>query len=163
MSEGPREVEPFVGCGLHTEALREAWLLFLNPSWSHAMSLSSDTLQALRNLIEKDPALLERLRQVQDAAQGATLLSQVAQQAGIDVDTQQLRAYLESTPQHADAALSDAQLDQVAGGMNKSEFIAMSVFSFAIGCAVVSQKRVDAGARPAQGEHPLSAEFCLGL
>lgn len=127
------------------------------------MNLSSDILQALRSLIEKDPALLDRLRQVQDAAQGAALLSQAAQQTGIDVDPQQLRAYLESNLEDASAVLSDAQLDQVAGGMNKSEFIAMSVFSFAIGCAVVSQKRVDAGARPAQGENPLSAEFCLGL
>ncbi len=127
------------------------------------MNLSSDILQALRNLIEKDPALLERLRQVQDAAQGAALLSQAARQAGIDVTSESLRAYLEGSLQDGAEALSDEQLDQVAGGMNKSEFIAMSVFSLAIGCAVVSQKRVDAGARPAQGEHPLSAEFCLGL
>ena len=127
------------------------------------MNLSSDILQALRNLIEKDPALLDRLRQVQDAAQGAALLSQAARQAGINVTSESLRAYLEGSLQDGAEALSDAQLDQVAGGMNKSEFIAMSVFSFAIGCAVVSQKRVDAGARPAQGEHPLSAEFCLGL
>lgn len=127
------------------------------------MSLSSDTLQALCKLIEQDPVLLVQLRQTSDAAQGAALLSQVAQQAGINVTSESLRTYLEGNFHDVAAALSDAQLDQVAGGMSKSEFIAMSVFSFAIGCAVVSQKRVDAGARPARGEHPLSAEFCLGL
>ena len=127
------------------------------------MSLSSDTLQMLCKLIEQDPVLLAQLRQTSDAAQGATLLLQAAQQAGINVTLESLRAYLEGRLQNAATDLSDAQLDQVAGGMNKSEFIAMSVFSLAIGCAVVSQQRVDAGARPAQGVHPLSAEFCLGL
>jgi hypothetical protein len=124
---------------------------------------SSETLHALRSLIEKTPSLLEQLQQVGNAAQGAEILARAGMQAGIAIDAKELRANLESTASKmASQPLSDVQLNQVAGGMNKDGFIAMSVFTLAIGCAVMSQERYASGARPEPKVNPLSAEFCLG-
>lgn len=128
------------------------------------MSTPADTLQALRSLIEKTPSLLAQLQQVGNAAQGAAILTRAATQAGIEIDANELQVSLESAASQMTAQpLSDVQLNQVAGGMNKDEFIAMSVFTLAIGCAVVSQERVATGARPDPKMNPLSAEFCLGI
>lgn len=119
-----------------------AWPVSTTLLWRITVSLSAETLQTLRGLIEKDPVLLAQLQQTREAALGAALLTRVAQQAGISVDTEQLHAYLESSLQQADAALSDAQLDLVAGGMNKAEFIAASIFSLGIVCIAMSAERI---------------------
>ena len=106
------------------------------------MSLPEGTLKSLRGLIEKDPSLLAQLQQTDDALQAARILAQAASAAHLDLADDALRTHLESTIQQAATqALSDAQLEKVAGGAHVADFIAMSVFTFGIGCAVVSIRK----------------------
>ncbi len=90
------------------------------------MHLSSEILQALRKLLEQDSALLELLRQTPDVVQGAALLCQAAQQAGLDVRQDDLLKYF------AAQALDDGQLDKVAGGMSYAEREIASLFSLGL-------------------------------
>lgn len=105
------------------------------------MSLSEATLNGLRELVEKNLNLRIQLQQATCAAESAHLLALAAADAGLSADEEALRQYLESTAQKmADQALSDAQLDQVAGGMSKEGYIALSIFTFGTGCAIMSIK-----------------------
>ncbi|MEA3394265.1 MAG: hypothetical protein U9R55_06525 [Pseudomonadota bacterium] len=97
------------------------------------MHLSSEILQALRKLLEEDSALLELLRQTPDVVQGAALLCQAAQQAGLDVRQDDLLKYFAAqAPTVANQALDDGQLDKVAGGMSYAEREIASLFSLGL-------------------------------
>jgi hypothetical protein len=106
------------------------------------MSLTDNTLNSLRKLVENNPSLLAQLHQSDDVAQSARLLAQAASAANIAVTEEALRAHLEISIQQAtQQALNDDQLDKVAGGMSKEGFIAffaLSVTTFGITCAAIS-------------------------
>lgn len=129
------------------------------------MSLSPESLQSLRNLIEKNPALLEQLQQAGDVAGSARILSQAASAANLPIEEAALRTHLESLSQQATSqALSDAQLDVVAGGgaWSKAAFIGMSIGTLGIGCVVVSRSVYDAG-KPLQNNWAVgTVDYCVG-
>ncbi len=122
------------------------------------MRLSEDTLQTLRTLIEKDPGLRAQLQQANDAAASARILSQAASAANLPVEEAALRTHLEDVSQRVSAeALSDAQLDKVAGG-GKDLYIAISVLSLGIGCAIVSA--LNNHRQVPGGKHFMDIETC---
>jgi hypothetical protein len=122
------------------------------------MTIPEPTLQTLRNLIEKNPALLAQLQHADDAAASARILSQAANAANLPVEEAALRIHLEDISQRISAeALSDAQLDKVAGGGGKELYIVISVLSLGIGCAVVSAMN---NLNPSGGKHFMDIETC---
>lgn len=105
------------------------------------MRLTEETLQALHTLVAQTPALQAQLQQSDDVAQAAHLLGQAARAAQIDITEEALCAHLRSAIQEVTAqaqALTDSQLERVAGGMSKTDFIVASVFSFGTACASLS-------------------------
>lgn len=103
------------------------------------MRLTEETLQSLHTLIAQNPALQAQLQQSDDVAQAARLLAQAARAAQIDITEDALRAHLESAIQEVTAqALTDNQLERVAGGMSKTNFIIVSIFSGGTFCATSS-------------------------
>ncbi len=103
------------------------------------MRLTEETLQALHTLVAQTPALQAQLQQSDDVAQAARLLGQAARAAQIDITEEALCAHLQSAIQEVTAqALTDSQLERVAGGMSKTDFIVASVFSFGTACASLS-------------------------
>lgn len=128
------------------------------------MTISAETLQTLRTLAETTPGLLTQLQQTKEASHAARLLVQAARQVGQEINEQDVCDFLEDCSRQATSnALHDDQLDNVAGGMTKEGFIAMSVFSLGIGCHVMSRNRNNStGDIPERGQHYMSPEFCLG-
>ncbi len=100
------------------------------------MSLTPEQTQALRALIEKNPALVERLQQSDDPAGAAAALAAAAGEAGLTIDAAALREHFEQGMSHT-GSLSDEQLEAVAGG-DIGGFIQMSILTFGIGCAAAS-------------------------
>jgi hypothetical protein len=129
------------------------------------MALSETTLQALHKLVENDPALLAQLQQTDDAAQSARILTEAARAAHIDVEETALCTHLEQLSAKAGSvALSDAQLDLVAGGgeWTRAAFVMMSVGTLGIGCAAVSRSVYDAG-KPLKNNWAVgTVDYCVG-
>jgi predicted ribosomally synthesized peptide with nif11-like leader len=99
------------------------------------MYLSETTLQSLRQLLEQDAALRERLQRARNTAEAAQTLVPAAKQAGLEVCEEDLRNFFASQiPGTADQVLNDEQLDKVAGGMSYIERQAASFFSFGLAC-----------------------------
>ena len=63
-----------------------------------------------------------------------------AREAGFEVSIQEMQAFFQGMAAQAEGELSDAELDQVAGGKSKvgTENVTMSVLSFRTVCAVGS-------------------------
>ncbi len=81
------------------------------------MNLQASHIQALRGLIEQSPALLEQLKQSKSIENSAKVLTEAAQKDGFQVTEAALREYMNNAmKQKQPAALSDTQLDAVAGG-----------------------------------------------
>jgi len=104
------------------------------------MTVSEQTLKALQELIQQDQELLVRVQACADADESAALISNAAAQQGICVSQAELLAhFLGADSAGLNMALSDDQLDAVAGGISDDAKMALiSVFSFGIGCAMIS-------------------------
>ena len=104
------------------------------------MSLSEKTLNALQTLMTQDKALLAQVQGTDDAAQAARIIAAAATQNGIEINEAELAQHFEEASKvAANQALSDSQLEAVAGGINDTEkMILVSIISLGIGCALVS-------------------------
>lgn len=103
------------------------------------MTNEIETLRQLRQAILDTPAMHQRLQGIRDLESLEALFVEIADQRGWQIDLKQLRPHLEaSMPSAAPEAISDQQLDAVAGGLNPDEFYAASAFSLWIACAVMS-------------------------
>ena len=100
------------------------------------MSLKPETIAQLQTLIQADPALIAQLQSCADAASSAAVIANAAAARGIDVSAPDVVAHFEASTTKQ-GAMSDAELEQVAAGAGH-EVILMSIFTFGIGCAVVS-------------------------
>lgn len=95
-------------------------------------------LEKLSRLIAEKPELAAALKAVSSPAAAAELLYKAGQENGVAVDRDALAAYLtERTAAAANGKLSDADLDQVAGGGVGGAILA-SIVSLGLGCAGVS-------------------------
>jgi hypothetical protein len=105
----------------------------------NTMNLQESHIQELRGLIEQSPALLEQLKQCKSMGESAKVLAEAARQKGLDIDEASLSAYYEqAAKQVQSSALSDAQLDAVAGGFTQDEWLVISIASLGLGCATLS-------------------------
>lgn len=110
-------------------------------------------MKALYARVAADPNLQQKFSQIMaDAAQdnqkgdlsgqAATeeKLLAFAKEAGYEVTIQEMQAFFQGMAAQAEGELSDAELDQVAGGKSKvgTENVALSVLSFGTVCAVGS-------------------------
>lgn len=105
------------------------------------MSLSPETLSALQTLMAQDAALMARVQTTPNTTQAAALIAEAAENNGIVVNEAELSSHLEAVSHTLTSqALSDRQLDAVAGGgsMNDDNFSWLSVFTLGVGCAVIS-------------------------
>jgi hypothetical protein len=84
---------------------------------STVIIITKEHIEALGDLIEKSPTLLEQLKQCKSINHSASLLAEAARQGALPIDEEALRAHLEkSFEKNQKHNLSDAQLDAVAGG-----------------------------------------------
>lgn len=97
---------------------------------------SNTTIESLSRLIAEKPALAEALKSVGDADQAVEILAKAGTENGIAVDKAGLKALLAERTAAAGAKLSDADLDQVAGGSLGGALL--SIFSVGFGCATIS-------------------------
>ena len=106
------------------------------------MPLSEQTLSALQQLMAHDKALLAQVQASSHTTQAANLIADAAIKAGIEVKLADLTAYFANPAQTATGqALSDQQLEAVAGGFTMGDDTAMillSIVSLGMTCAVVS-------------------------
>ena len=102
------------------------------------MTLSDKTLAELQQLLAQNPELLAQVQTVHDPAQAATLIAQAAAHKGLTISAAELTAHFAASAPTGQQALSDAQLDLVAGGGTAVDAVFMSIFTLGIGCAVVS-------------------------
>jgi urease accessory protein UreF len=85
------------------------------------MNLQESHIQALRDLIQKSPALRDQLKQSNSTGDSAKALAEAARQNGLPVDDVALLEYLNNEMQNVaqpfiKAEIADAQLEGVAGG-----------------------------------------------
>lgn len=91
----------------------------------------------LTRLLSEKPELVEALRGAASPEDAAEMLASAAKENGIAVDKAQLAAFHAEHAGSANAKLSDADLDNVAGGVS-GEGILFSIISGGIGCLAVS-------------------------
>ena len=85
-------------------------------------------------MIQADPALVAQLQSCTDAASSAAVIAKAAAAEGIDMSEPSLVAYFEAAIAKQ-GAMSDAELEQVAGGMPGW---AVSLLTVGVGCAGIS-------------------------
>lgn len=126
------------------------------------MSLSDQTLIELHQLMAQNAELLAQLQSANDAAQAAAIIASAADRNGIAVSETELAAHLEAASRNAASqALSDSQLEAVAGGLNDDGRMALiSVFTFGIGCALVSIGQAVGGTHADGTARYLDKKFC---
>ena len=126
------------------------------------MSLSEKTLTELHQLVAQNTDLLKRVQATNDAAQAAALIAQAATENGINVSEAELAAHFEQASAAAkDQALSDQQLEAVAGGINDDGRMALiSVFTLGLGCALVSIGQALGGKHIDGTAKYLDKQFC---
>ena len=103
-------------------------------------------MQELYKKVAGDITLQEKFNQILSEAEAAVkeateakLLS-FAREAGHEVSLEEMRIFFEGMATQAGGELSDAELDQVAGGksVNGSLKVVLSVVSVGVLCAVIS-------------------------
>ena len=99
-------------------------------------------MDALARLVADKPALAASLQSAPTSGAVADILEKAAQENGLDIDKTALAALLAEQTAAAGAKLSDADLDQVAGGGAMGVFY--SFLTVGVGCIVVSIKAAQA-------------------
>ena len=81
------------------------------------MSLNSETITQIQAMLQADPALLAQLQAETELAGVAAVIAKAATAQGLDVSEADLMGHLTAEQSQANAAaMSDAELEQVAGG-----------------------------------------------
>ena len=108
------------------------------------MSLKPETITQLETMIQADPALVAQLQSCADAASSAAVIAKAAAAKSIDVSATDVVAHFEAAVAKQ-GAMSDAELEQMAGGIGIP--IAASIVTFGFFCAVASIVDASAGAK----------------
>ena len=82
--------------------------------------MTPTTIADIQALMQADSALLAQVQTSASSADAASVISKAALAKGINVDAAELTAYMSSP---ASAAMTDAELEQVAGGVDLSNVI----------------------------------------
>lgn len=95
-------------------------------------------IEDLARLLSEKPELVTAVQGAASAEAAAETLIRIAAEHGIAVDKARLADHCARMATPAGGALSDEELDHVSGGMNRTEFIIMSVFTGGLGCMIHS-------------------------
>ena len=102
------------------------------------MSLNPETITQIQTMLQANPALLAQLQAETELAGAAAAITKAATAQGLDVNEADLMSHLEAEQLRAKTAtLSDAELEQVAGG-GIGNAILGSVLGLGVACAVAS-------------------------
>ncbi len=107
------------------------------------MSLNSETITRIQAMPQADPALLAQLQAETELAGVAAVITKAATARGLDINEADLMSHLAAEQsQTSAAAMSDAELEQVAGGGIPGGGIqialATSIWGLGIVCGVIS-------------------------
>lgn len=97
---------------------------------------SMTPVESLSRLIAEKPDVAEALKSAGSAEDAVEILAKAGAENGLAVDKAALKALFAERTAAAGAALSDADLDQVAGGSLGGALL--SIFTAGVGCAAVS-------------------------
>ncbi|TXT39622.1 MAG: hypothetical protein FD135_2054 [Comamonadaceae bacterium] len=124
------------------------------------MSLSDQALSALQELMTQNKELLAQVQATNDAAQAANIIAAAAAQNGIEATQADITQHFEEAfKATTNQALSDKQLDAVAGGSVDDDWmIALSILGLGIGCGIISIAQA-AGAKFSLEGRP-AKKFC---
>ena len=82
------------------------------------MSLDTETIVQIQAMMQAEPALLVQLQAETELAGAAAVIAKAAAAQGLDIAEADLMGHLETEQLRAETAtLSDAELEQVAGGL----------------------------------------------
>lgn len=98
---------------------------------------SSPLIESLSRLVAEKPGLVAALQAVDSIEKAVEILAKAGAENGVAVDKAALAAHLAEQVKRADARLSEADLDQVAGG-GIGGAIATSIVTLGVGCAMGS-------------------------
>ena len=102
------------------------------------MSLNSETITQIQAMLQADPALLAQLQAETELAGAAAAIAKAATAQGLDVNEADLMSHLAAEQSQASAAaMSDAELEQVAGG-GLGEAIGLSIIGVGFLCGMLS-------------------------
>ena len=102
------------------------------------MSLNSETISQIQTMLQADPALLAQLQAETELAGVAAAITKAATAQGLDVSEADLMGHLAAEQSQANAAaMSDAELEQVAGG-GLGEAIRLSIMGLGFMCGLLS-------------------------
>ena len=102
------------------------------------MSLNSETISQIQTMLQADPALLAQLQAETELAGVAAAITKAATAQGLDVSEADLMGHLTAEQSQANAAaMSDAELEQVAGG-GLGEAIGLSIIGVGFLCGMLS-------------------------
>jgi hypothetical protein len=102
------------------------------------MTTTAHIEKQLQDLVAQDSTISQQMLACGDMAAAAAFLGQAAQSKGIDLNPSELLEYFQQKVLPDSGALSDLQLEGVAGGMDYGEFVGMSVGTASIGCLIAS-------------------------
>ena len=100
------------------------------------MSLKPETITQLETMIQADPALIKQLQCCKDTVSSAAVVAKAAAAKGVAVSESELLAHFEAAVAKQ-GTLSDAELEQVAGG-GVTGAVIYSIATFGIGCVMGS-------------------------
>jgi predicted ribosomally synthesized peptide with nif11-like leader len=103
-------------------------------------------MQELYHKVAGNSILQKKINQILSEAESAgpaateEKLLDFAREAGFEVSVEEMRTFFEGMSTQASGELSDAELDQVAGGKSKTgtENVIISVLTVGVGCAIGS-------------------------
>ena len=102
------------------------------------MSLNSETISQIQTMLQADPALLAQLQAETELAGVAAAITKAATARGLDINESDLMSHLAAEQSQANAAaMSDAELEQVAGG-GLGEAIRLSIMGLGFMCGLLS-------------------------
>ena len=102
------------------------------------MSLNTETITQIQTMRQAAPALLAQLQAQTELVGAAAVITKAATAQRLDINEADLLSHLAAEQSQASATtMSDAELEQVAGG-NITSAVFTSLMLFGVGCGVMS-------------------------
>ncbi len=97
--------------------------------------MSREAVEKFYEIIAQDEALQDRMREATDETRFLDLAIQLGSERGCDFTTDELSGHMNALQQSMQTELSDAQLEQVAGGIAKGTVAGFNWTNTYSGCA----------------------------
>lgn len=140
------EYDPSKGREQEMEAVRKQLMQWMETETvnKNERGNSMSKMQELYQKVAGDRALQDQFKQILSEAEAAgqtateDRLLTFAQEAGYEVSLEEMRIFFEGIATQAQGELSNAELDQVAGGKVNPDHVIASVISLGLTCAIGS-------------------------